>query len=166
MKIFIAKLPYQYQEAEVNKLFAEFGEVSSVNLIMDRETGRSKCYAFVEMPNDEEATNAINNLDQKEVMNKPIAVSQAKERPERSSGGGGFQQRSGGGGFQSRNSGGGGGYNRDRNSGGGGYNRDRNSGGGNRDGGSYNRDKYSGRGNSGGDSNYGDKKNYRNDSDF
>ncbi len=51
MKIFIAKLPYQYQEADITELFATYGEVGSVNVIMDRETGRSKCYAFVEMPN-------------------------------------------------------------------------------------------------------------------
>ena len=78
MKIFIAKLPYQFQEAEIAELFAAYGEVASVNLIMDRETGRSKCYAFVEMPNDEEASNAITNLDEKQILDKPIAVSQAK----------------------------------------------------------------------------------------
>ena len=89
MKIFIAKLPYQYQEADITELFAPYGEISSVNLIIDRETGRSKCYAFVEMPNEEEATAAITNLDEKEILDKTIAVSQAKERPERSAGGGG-----------------------------------------------------------------------------
>src|SRR5882757_795362 len=95
MKIFIAKLPYQYQEADIIELFATYGEVSSVNVIMDRETGRSKCYAFVEMPNDEEAQNAITNLDEKQILDKTIAVSQAKEKTDRPSSGGGY----GGGGY-------------------------------------------------------------------
>ncbi len=122
MKIFIAKLPYQYQEADIIELFATYGEVSSVNVIMDRETGRSKCYAFVEMPNDEEAQNAITNLDEKQILDKTIAVSQAKEKTDRPSGGGGY---GGGGGYRGGNSGGGG-YNKDRGNGGGGGNyRDR-----------------------------------------
>jgi len=157
MKIFIAKLPYQYQEADIIELFATYGEVSSVNVIMDRETGRSKCYAFVEMPNDEEAQNAITNLDEKQILDKNIAVSQAKEKTDRPSGGGGYgggggyRGGSGGGGYRGGNSGGGGGgYNRDRNSGGGGgYNKDR----GNSGGGGYNKD----RGNGGGGGNYRDR---------
>ncbi|MGF7082506.1 RNA recognition motif domain-containing protein [Mucilaginibacter sp. UYCu711] len=159
MKIFIAKLPYQYEGADLTELFSPFGEVSSANVIMDRETGRSKCYAFVEMPNDEEAQSAIDALDGKEILDKAIAVSQAKEKTDRPSGGGG-------GGYRGGNSGGGG-YNRDRNSGsgggyggggGGGYNRDKSSGGG----GGYNKDRggnggggsYRDRGNKGGDSDY------------
>ncbi|MCC8425663.1 RNA-binding protein [Mucilaginibacter sp. UR6-11] len=156
MKIFIAKLPYQYQQADIIELFSPYGEVSSANVIMDRETGRSKCYAFVEMPNDEEAQNAITNLDEKQILDKTIAVSQAKEKTDRPAGGGG----------------GGGGYNRDRNSGGG-YNRDRNSGGGGGygSGGGYNRDKSSGggynkdRGNGGGGS-YRDRDSNKGNSDY
>ena len=142
MKIFIAKLPYQYQEADISELFAAYGEVASVNLIMDRETGRSKCYAFVEMPNDEEASNAITNLDEKQIMDKAIAVSQAKERPEKTGGGGGFRS-GGGGGYRGGNSGGGG-YRGGNSSGGGGGGNYRDKGG-SSGGGSY-RDK----GNSGG----------------
>ena len=145
MKIFIAKLPYQYQEADITELFAEYGEVSSVNLIMDRETGRSKCYAFVEMPNDEEAQNAITNLDEKQILDKAIAVSQAKEKTDRPAGGGyggggGYRGGNSGGGYRGGNSGGG--YNKDRGNGGGGYNKDRGNGGG-----SY-RDRGSNKGNS------------------
>ncbi|MDB5030340.1 RNA-binding protein [Mucilaginibacter sp.] len=156
MKIFIAKLPYQYQEADITELFATYGEVSSVNLIMDRETGRSKCYAFVEMPNDDEAQNAITNLDEKQILDKAIAVSQAKEKTDRPSGGGGY------------GGGGGGGYSRGGNSGGGGY-RGGNSGGGG--GGGYNRDKSSGggsyrdKGNGGGGS-YRDRGNNKGNSDY
>jgi cold-inducible RNA-binding protein len=156
MKIFIAKLPHQYQEADVTELFAPYGEISSVNVIMDRETGRSKCYAFVEMPNDEEAQNAITNLDEKQILDKTIAVSQAKEKTDRPSGGGGGYSRGGGGG----------GYNRDRNSGSGGYgggggsgyNRDRSSGGG----GGYNKD----RGNGGGGGSYRDRGNSKGNSEY
>ena len=130
MKIFIAKLPYQYQEADITELFAQYGEVSSVNLIIDRETGRSKCYAFVEMPNDDEAQTAISSLDEKEILDKAIAVSQAKEKTDRPAGGGGYRGGNGGGGYRGGNSGGGG-FQR----GGGGYrDRDRGNGGG---GGSY-----------------------------
>ncbi|HTH81495.1 MAG TPA: hypothetical protein VL490_01085 [Mucilaginibacter sp.] len=149
MKIFIAKLPYQYQETDIAELFATYGEVGSVNLIMDRETGRSKCYAFVEMPNEDEAQNAITNLDEKQILDKNIAVSQAKEKERTSGGGGGYRgggNSGGGGGYRGGNSGGGygggGGYNRDKGNGGGNY-RDRGNGGGG--GGSY-RD----RGNKGG----------------
>ena len=138
MKIFVAKLPYQYQEAEIAELFAPYGEVSSVNLIMDRESGRSKCYAFVEMPNDDEAQSAITNLDEKMVMDKTIAVSQAKEKTDRPAGGGGGY-RGGGGGYRGGNNGGG--FQRGGNSGGGNY-RDKGNGGG---GGNY-RDKGNGGG--------------------
>ncbi len=151
MKIFIAKLPYQYQEADITELFATYGEVSSVNLIMDRETGRSKCYAFVEMPNDDEAQNAITNLDEKQILDKAIAVSQAKEKTERTGGyggggGGGYRSGGGGGGYRGGNSGGGGGYNKDKGGGGGNY-RDRGNGGGGGGGGSY-RDRGNNKGSS------------------
>jgi cold-inducible RNA-binding protein len=125
MKIFIAKLPYQFKEADVTELFAPYGEVSAANVIMDRETGRSKCYAFVEMPNDEEALAAISGLNETQILDKAIAVSEAKEkeRTERpSSGGGGYRGgSSGGGGYRGGNSSGSsdGGY-RGGNSGGGG----------------------------------------------
>lgn len=136
MKIFVARLPYQFQEAQIADLFAPYGEVKSVNLIMDRETGRSKCFAFVEMPDDTEAANAIAELNERQVMDKNIAVSEAREK-ERPAGGGGFGGGNrnfggGGGGYRDRNSGGGG--DRRGGNGGGGY-RDRNSGGGDRRGG-------------------------------
>ena len=141
MKIFIAKLPYQFKEADVTELFAPYGEVSAANVIMDRETGRSKCYAFVEMPNDDEALAAISGLNETQILDKAIAVSEAKEkeRTERPSGGGGGGYRggnSGGGGYRGGNSSGSGdgGY-RGGNSGGGGNfrNNDKKAGGSYRD---------------------------------
>lgn len=127
MKIFIAKLPYQFKEADVTELFAPYGEVSAANVIMDRETGRSKCYAFVEMPNDAEALAAISGLNDTQILDKAIAVSEAKEkeRTERPSGGGGNGGYRGGnnggssnGGYRGGNSGGGNFRNSDKKAGG------------------------------------------------
>jgi len=118
MKIFIAKLPPDYDETDIATLFITYGDISTINLVTDRETGRSKGYAFVEMVNDEEALNAISHLDQKTVgHNKQLSVSQAQERPKPA---GGFNRNN-------NNRGGGGGYNR-----GGNYNNNRNSSGYNR----------------------------------
>ncbi len=124
MKIFIAKLPYQFKEADVTELFAPYGEVSTANVIMDRETGRSKCYAFVEMPNAEEALAAISGLNDTQILDKAIAVSEAKEkeRTERPSGGGGsggYRGGNNGGGYRGGNSSGSdGGYRSNNNDGG------------------------------------------------
>lgn len=117
MNIFVGSLPYQLQEEDLRALFEPFGEVSSAKLIMDRETGRSKGFGFVEMPDDESAQAAIDALNKSEVNGRSIAVSQAENK--KPSGGG--DRRGGGGGFN--RGGGGGGYN--RGGGGGGYNRDR-----------------------------------------
>ncbi|WP_295773155.1 RNA-binding protein [uncultured Mucilaginibacter sp.] len=134
MKIFVAKLPPDYDETDIATLFITYGDILTINLVTDRETGRSKGYAFVEMVNDEEALNAISHLDQKTVgHNKQLAVSQATERPKpaggfnrnnRGTGGGGGYNRGGGSGYGNNRNGN---YNKDRNSGGGGYNRGNNS---------------------------------------
>ncbi|MDT3402477.1 RNA recognition motif domain-containing protein [Mucilaginibacter terrae] len=82
IKIFIAKLPLNYDETDIATLFITYGDIATINLITDRETGRSMGYAFVEMLNDEDALNAISHLDKKTVgHNKHLAVSQATERP-------------------------------------------------------------------------------------
>ena len=114
MKLFVARLSPSITEDNLNELFSAFGEVSSAKVIMDRETGNSKGYAFVEMTNDDEANAAISALNETELDGKNIVVKEAnpsQERPKRSfnrgGGGGGFNR--GGGGF---NRGGGGGYDR------------------------------------------------------
>ena len=155
MKIFIARLPYQYQEAEITELFAAYGTVKSVNVIMDRETGRSKCFAFVEMPDDSEANTAIAELNERRVLDKNIAVSEAREK-ERPAGGFGGDRRSsgnGGGGYRDRNSGGDSGFKKYGND-------DKRSGG-------Y-RDKYSGGGDkrSSGNSGGGFRDRNTNDNDY
>lgn len=121
MNIFVGSLPFKLQEADLKQLFEAYGEVSSVKLINDRETGRSKGFGFVEMPDDESAQQAISALNGSEVSGRTIAVSQAEERKpsERKSFGGGGNR--GGGGYGGGNrGGGGGGYSRDNRGGGGG----------------------------------------------
>jgi len=126
MNIFVGSLPFSLVEADLKQLFEAYGEVSTVKLISDRETGRSKGFGFVEMPDDEAAQSAITGLNGADVKGRSIAVSQAEEKKpsDRRSGGGGYGggNRSGGGGGYSRdnNRGGGGGYSRDNNRGGGG----------------------------------------------
>ncbi|MAT54761.1 MAG: RNA-binding protein [Bacteroidetes bacterium] len=113
MNIFVAKLNYDTQEDELRAAFEEFGEVSSANIIMDKFTGRSKGFGFVEMPNDDEAQAAINELNDSEMDGRTIVVKKAEPRENRGGGrrgGGGYGgggNRRGGGGY-----GGGGGYNR------------------------------------------------------
>jgi len=80
MNIFIAKLDYDTQEADLRNAFENYGEVSSVKIIMDKFTGRSKGYGFVEMPNDEEAMEAINNLNESELDGRTIVVKKSKPR--------------------------------------------------------------------------------------
>jgi cold-inducible RNA-binding protein len=122
MNIFVAKLNYDTSSEVLRETFEQFGTVESASVITDRETGRSKGFGFVEMPNDAEAQAAINALEGSDLDGKTIAVKKAEPRENRSSGGygGGGGNRGGGGGY-------GGGGNRD---GGGGY-----GGGGNRGGG-------------------------------
>jgi RNA recognition motif-containing protein len=94
-KLYVGNLSYNVSEDAIRDLFAQFGEVLSVKLITDRDTGRPKGFGFVEMENAEEAISALND---KEVEGRPIKVNVARERPPRSGGGGGFNRRGGGGG--------------------------------------------------------------------
>jgi len=123
MNIFVGSLPFSLEEADLRELFEAYGEVSTVKLIIDRETGRSKGFGFVEMPDDESAQKAITGLNGAEVKGRSIAVSQAEEKKpsDRRGGGGGYGggNRGGGYGGGNRGGGGGGGYSRDNNRGGG-----------------------------------------------
>ena len=137
MNIFIASLPFKLEESEIKEIFEDYGEVTSARLITDKESGRSKGFGFVEMPNEEEALKAIEDLNGTEIYGRNIAVSKAQEKKEGTGGGGrGFSgggNRGGGGGFN--RGGGGGGFNRGGSGGGGGYNRGGGSRGGNDGGG-------------------------------
>ncbi|MDX1954396.1 MAG: RNA-binding protein [Chitinophagaceae bacterium] len=132
MKLFVAGLPYDMDDAELEEFFDKFGKVLSAKVSMDRETGKSRGFGFVEMPNDDEANEAIESLNELPLgRNKVMVVKKAEDRPGGGSGGGfrgggqrgggGFNRGGSGGGF---NKGGGGGYNKGG-GGGGGYNRDR-----------------------------------------
>ena len=127
MNIYVSNLSYSTTAESLQQLFAEYGEVTSANVITDRETGRSRGFGFVEMPEDTDGQKAIEELNETDFEGKTINVSVARPRTERSDRGG--FNRGGGGGF---NRGGGGGYN--RGGGGGGYNRG--------GGGGYNNDRY------------------------
>lgn len=122
MNIFAGSLPFQLEEADLKELFEAYGEVSTVKIIIDRESGRSKGFGFVEMPDDEAAQLAITGLNGSEVRGRSIAVSQAEEKKatdRRGGGGYGGGNRGGGGGYGGGNRGGGGGYSKDSNRGGG-----------------------------------------------
>jgi RNA recognition motif-containing protein len=136
MNLFVAKLSSSTTGDDLQELFSAHGEVTSAKVIIDRETGNSKGFGFVEMANDEEAKAAIAALNETELDGKEIVVKEAndrEERPRRSGGGGGYQSRGGGGGYQSRGGGGGGYQRRDDNRGGGGRRDDNRGGGGRRD---------------------------------
>lgn len=97
--LFVGNMSFQTTESELSALFTPFGQVTRVNLVKDRETGRARGFAFVEMPNDEEAAKAIAGLDGKAVGGRNLKVNEARPkdatRPPRSGGFGG--NRSGGG---------------------------------------------------------------------
>ena len=79
MKIYVGNLPWRMTSADLEELFAQFGEVRSANVVMDRETGRSRGFGFVEM-SDDGARSAIEELNETEVQSRRIRVSQARER--------------------------------------------------------------------------------------
>jgi cold-inducible RNA-binding protein len=120
MKIFVAGLPYDLDDAELEEIFEKFGTVTSAKVAMDRETGKSKGFGFVEMPDEAQAKEAIEGLNDISLGKKPLVVKAAEDRPGGSGGGGGFRGGGGGGGFNNNRGGGGGGYNK-----GGGFNKDR-----------------------------------------
>lgn len=120
MNIFVAKLSFDTQEADLRSAFEEYGQVDSAKIIMDKFTGRSKGFGFVEMPDTEQANAAINGLNNQDLDGRTIVVKEAEDRGNRGGGGRGGFNRGGGGGGYNRGGGGGGGYG---GGGGGGYNR-------------------------------------------
>src|SRR6266446_773615 len=107
--LFVGNMSFHTTEAELNDLFKPFGQVTRVHLVMDRQTGRARGFAFVEMPNDDEAAKAIAGLDGKEFGGRNIKVNEA--RPKEGGGGGGRGGPRGGGG--GGGGGGRGGYSQD-----------------------------------------------------
>lgn len=124
MNIYVGNLSWNLKDQDLSDLFTPFGEVTSAKIVTDKLTQRSKGFGFVEMPNKEEAQNAINQLNGSEVDGRNLVVNESRPKENgNGGGGGGFKKRSfggGGGGFKKGGSGGGfnrGGYNRS----GGGY---------------------------------------------
>ena len=83
MNIYVGNLSYTLEESELQDAFAEFGEVSSVKVLSDRETGRSRGFGFVEMPNQAEGEAAVASLNGKDVGGRALNVNEARPREER-----------------------------------------------------------------------------------
>ncbi|NNE66525.1 MAG: RNA-binding protein [Pyrinomonadaceae bacterium] len=88
-KLYVGNISFQSTEQDLEEAFSEFGTVESVNIIADRDTGRSRGFGFVEMSSDEEAQNAIAELDGKDIDGRNVKVNEAKPRENRGGGGGG-----------------------------------------------------------------------------
>jgi RNA recognition motif-containing protein len=111
-KLYVGNLAFQTTSQELQELFAQAGTVESASVVEDRDTGRSRGFAFVEMSTKEEAASAIEQFNGKEVGGRALKVNEAKPRENRGGGGGGGRGFGG-------NRGGGGGYGGGRNGGGG-----------------------------------------------
>ena len=138
-KLYVGNLPYSVRDGDLEQAFGQFGAVTSAKVMMERDTGRSKGFGFVEMGSDAEAQAAINGMNGQPLGGRSIVVNEARPmepRPPRSGGfgggGGGYGGggRSGGGGYGGGREGGGGGYGGGREGGGSGYGGGRDGGGG------------------------------------
>ncbi len=112
-KLYVGNLAYSVRDEDLNEAFGAFGAVNSAKVMMDRETGRSKGFGFVEMGSDSDAQAAINGLNGQAIAGRAVVVNEARPRAERP---GGFRSAYGGGGGGGGGAGGGG-----RREGGGGY---------------------------------------------
>ena len=113
MKLFVAGLPSDFDDVDLKEMFELYGTVNFAKVVMDRETGKSKGFGFVDMPDDTEARGAIETLDNASIRGKKMAVKEADEQ-NRGGGGGGDRgdrgDRGGGGGYRGGGDRGGGGY--------------------------------------------------------
>ena len=99
--IYVGNLAFGATNDDLRSAFEEFGQVTSVNVIMDRETGRSRGFAFVEMADKDQAEQAIEKLNGAEIAGRNVTVNEARPREQRSGGGGGGRRGgSGGGGYR------------------------------------------------------------------
>src|SRR6476661_5498203 len=106
MKLFVAGLPYDLYDDELMEIFEKFGTIASAKVTIDKETGKSRGFGFVDMPNDEEAKEAIEHLNDISLGKKPLVVKQADERnspPSNPRGNDNSGNRGGGGGFNKGN---------------------------------------------------------------
>lgn len=123
--IYVGNLAFSATDDDLRSAFEQYGQVDTVNIIMDRETGRSRGFAFVEMADGDGAKDAIENLNGAEIAGRSVTVNEARPRAPRGGGGGGGGYGGGGGGGRGGYGGGGGGRGGDRGGygggGGGGY---------------------------------------------
>jgi RNA recognition motif-containing protein len=96
-KLYVGNLAFQTTNQELQQLFGQAGTVQSASVVEDRDTGRSRGFAFVEMSSEEEATSAINQFNGKELGGRALKVNEAKPRENRGGGGRGFSDNRGGG---------------------------------------------------------------------
>lgn len=97
MNIYVGNLPFNLGEEDLKEIFEEYGEVASSKIISDKFSGRSKGFGFIEMDSDDDANNAIKELNNAEVGGRNIKVNESKPREDR-----GGDRRGGGGGYQRR----------------------------------------------------------------
>ena len=102
-KLYVGNLAYSVRDESLQEAFGQFGTVTSAKVMMDRETGRSKGFGFVEMGSDAEAQAAINGMNGQALEGRAIVVNEARPMEPRSGGGGGFNRRNGGGYSNSNN---------------------------------------------------------------
>ena len=93
MNIYVGNLSFDSSESDIETAFSEFGQVKSINIIKDRDTGRSRGFCFVEMADAEGGAAAIEGLDQQPLDGRNLTVNEAKPREQRSGGGGGGGDR-------------------------------------------------------------------------
>lgn len=117
-KLYVGNLPYQVRDNDLEQAFSEFGTVTSAKVMMERDTGRSKGFGFVEMSSDAEAQAAINGMNEQSLGGRSITVNEARPMEPRPPRSGGFGGGGGGGGYGGGRSGGGGGYGGGRSGGG------------------------------------------------
>ena len=107
-RIYVGNLPWSYASSDLEALFKQYGDVAAAEVIMDRETGRSRGFGFVQMANDADMEPAINALNGFQCGGRPLVVNEARERTPRQGGGGGGGYGGGGGGGYGGGGGGGG----------------------------------------------------------
>jgi cold-inducible RNA-binding protein len=102
--IFVGNLTFGATEDAVRSMFEAYGPVDRVSIVTDRDTGRSKGFGFVEMPNDAEGDSAINALNGRELDGRNLTINEARPKPQGGGGGGGgYKGKSGGGGQRQNN---------------------------------------------------------------
>jgi RNA recognition motif-containing protein len=120
-KLYVGNLPYSYRDSDMEQAFSQYGTVSSAKVMMERDTGRSKGFGFVEMSNDAEAQAAIAGMNGQQIGGRGLVVNEARPMEARAPRSGGFGGGGGGGGYGGGGGGYGGGGGGGRSGGGGGY---------------------------------------------